>query len=124
MLYFAFLVGVGGAAGSIIRFIISKVFISESAVFTYVVLVNIIGCLVAGCLAGYLDRHVHTEGTRLFLITGILGGFTTFSAFSLDFLNLLNKGDIRSAFIYVLISVVASLCAVFAGYMLVSKWIA
>ncbi len=116
------LVSVGGAVGAALRFIISKVFISSSPVFTYVALVNIIGCLIAGMLAAYMDRHVHSEAMRIFLITGILGGFTTFSAFSLDTLNLINKGRGADAIIYVLISVIGSILAAVIGYMVI-KWL-
>ncbi len=115
------LVSLGGAFGAALRFIISKLFISSTPVFTYVALVNIIGCFVAGLIAGYLDKHIHTEATRLFLITGILGGFTTFSAFSLDILNMANKGKSIDALVYLLISVIGSLVAVFAGYLIINK---
>lgn len=112
------IVSLGGALGAGLRFIISKIFISASAVFTYVALVNIIGCFVAGLIAGYMDRHVHSDSLRLFLITGILGGFTTFSAFSLDVLNLINKGKTIDAIIYVSISVIGSILAALVGYKL------
>lgn len=117
-MYPLLIVSAGGAIGAALRFIISKVFVSSSSVFTYVALVNIIGCLVAGLLAGYIDKHIHSETTRLFLITGILGGFTTFSAFSLDVLNLINKGKTLESVVYILISVLGSLLAVFIGYKL------
>ena len=115
------IVSLGGALGAGLRYIISKVFVSTSAVFTYVALVNIIGCLVAGLIAGYLDKHVHSEAVRLFLITGILGGFTTFSAFSLDVLNMVNKGKAIDAVVYISISVIGSVAAALLGYFLINK---
>lgn len=121
MVYSALMVTVGGALGALLRFIISKLFVSSSAVFTYVALVNIIGCLVAGLFAGYLDKYIYNDTVRLFLITGILGGFTTFSAFSLDILNMLHKGRTADAVIYILISVIGSVIAVIAGYYLGSR---
>jgi CrcB protein len=121
MLYSALIVSLGGALGTFLRFIISKLFVSTSAVFTYVALVNIIGCLVAGLIAGYMDRHIHTETQRLFLITGIMGGFTTFSAFSLDAINLMHKGRTPEAIIYVAISVIGAILAAITGYYLSSK---
>lgn len=121
MLYSALIVSFGGALGTLLRFIISKVFVSSSAVFTYVCLVNIIGCLVAGFIAGYMDRHIHSEAMRLFLITGIMGGFTTFSAFSLDVLNIVHKGKAGDAIIYIAISMIGSILAAIAGYYLSSR---
>lgn len=121
MVYSALIVGFGGALGALFRFIISKLFISSSSVFNYVALVNIIGCLIAGIVAGYMDKHIHSETVRLFLITGILGGFTTFSAFSLDVLNMVNKGKSLDAIIYVLISVIGSILAAIVGYIVITK---
>lgn len=79
-------------------------------------MVNILGSLAMGLVIGWLARR--SEGgmvLSLFLTTGILGGFTTFSAFSLDALNLWQRGEMGLAFGYVAGSVVLSLVAVFAG---------
>lgn len=82
--------------------------------------VNIVGCLVMGLLAGYFafkgDVHQHW---RLFLTTGILGGFTTFSAFSLDVAALYERGEVALTAVYVIASVAVSVAAVFAGLALV-----
>ncbi len=78
--------------------------------------VNIIGCLAMGLLAGYFAlKGDLSQNWRLFLTTGILGGFTTFSAFSLDVAVLYERGEIGLAATYVLASVMVSLIAVFAG---------
>jgi CrcB protein len=79
--------------------------------------VNVAGCLAMGLLAGWLARRAGGSSAelRLFLATGILGGFTTFSAFSLDFATLWERGELLPAFGYVTASVVLSLAAVFAG---------
>ena len=78
--------------------------------------VNIIGCLAMGLLAGYFAfKGDLSQNWRLFLTTGILGGFTTFSAFSLDVAVLYERGEIGLAATYVLASVMVSLMAVFAG---------
>ena len=78
--------------------------------------VNIVGCLAMGLLAGDLAFKGDVgQHWRLFLTTGILGGFTTFSAFSLDAALLYERGEIGPAAIYVLASVFMSLVAVFAG---------
>lgn len=77
---------------------------------------NVSGCLLMGLLAGLLiGREAETTALRTFLATGILGGFTTFSAFSLDFANLLHRGDAAAAFVYAAGSVLLSVAAVFAG---------
>lgn len=78
--------------------------------------VNIVGCLVMGLLTGYFAfKGDVSQHWRLFMTTGILGGFTTFSAFSLDVALLYERGEIGLAATYVLASVVVSLVAVFAG---------
>jgi len=78
--------------------------------------VNIVGCLVMGLLSGYFAfKGDMSQHWRLLLTTGILGGFTTFSAFSLDVALLYERGDVGLAATYVLASVVLSLVAVFAG---------
>ncbi len=77
--------------------------------------VNIAGSLAMGLVVGWLARRGGTQEMRLFLATGILGGFTTFSAFSLDFAALWERGAIAAAFGYALSSVALSIAAVFAG---------
>jgi fluoride exporter len=79
--------------------------------------VNVIGGLLMGLLAGYFALRYSGggQGLRLFLATGILGGFTTFSAFSLDAVLLWERGDIVGAALYVLLSVVLSIGALLAG---------
>ena len=84
---------------------------------------NVSGCLVMGVLAGWLASRTagaapDTNVLRVFLATGILGGFTTFSAFSLDFATLVERGDMGAALGYVTASVAVSLAAVFAGLVL------
>jgi CrcB protein len=80
--------------------------------------VNILGSGAMGLLAGYLAFKAGegwTQGTRLFLATGVLGGFTTFSAFSLDALLLYERGEAAAAGLYVLGSVALSLMALAGG---------
>lgn len=78
--------------------------------------INIVGSLVMGLFVGVLARRAGTpDEVRLFVATGILGGFTTFSAFSLDFATLWERGAVLPAFGYVLTSVVGSLLAIFLG---------
>lgn len=84
------------------------------------IVVNIVGSLAMGLLVGLLARRSgDTTAVRLFLATGILGGFTTFSAFSLDFVTLWERGAAGTAFAYALLSVIGALAAIFAGLWLV-----
>lgn len=87
--------------------------------------VNVIGSFLIGALAAWFafrgDNYT-TNSLRLFLTTGILGGFTTFSAFSLDFVLLFERGDTMLAVVYVIASVVLSLAAIFAGLWLVRSF--
>jgi len=83
-------------------------------------IINISGSLVMGLIAGYLAfKGEASQPWRLFLMTGILGGYTTFSAFSLDAALLYQRGEIGSALFYVLGSVVLSIDGLFAGLALV-----
>jgi CrcB protein len=80
--------------------------------------VNLIGSFAIGWLAAFFAFRAGlgwTQSTRLFLITGILGGFTTFSSFSLDFAMLFERGATTSAVLYVIGSVGISLIAIFLG---------
>jgi CrcB protein len=82
--------------------------------------VNIVGSLLMGLLVAYLAfRGDVSQHWRLFAATGVLGGFTTFSAFSLDTAVLYERGAVGLALGYVLVSVVVSILALFLGLFLV-----
>ncbi|WP_037498353.1 fluoride efflux transporter CrcB [Sphingomonas jaspsi] len=80
--------------------------------------VNVIGSFLIGLCAGLFAAHGTGQPARLFLVTGVLGGFTTFSAFSLDALTLWQRGETMTAACYVLGSVALSLVAISLGLML------
>lgn len=85
--------------------------------------VNVVGSLVMGLLAGWFAHKVDPgQSWRLFLTTGILGGFTTFSAFSLDVALLYERGEPGMALFYVLASVVLSVAALFLGLLIVRQF--
>ncbi len=84
---------------------------------------NVTGSLAMGLLAGlFAFKTDASEGLRLFLTTGILGGYTTFSAFSLDTMVLYERGEIATAALYVALSVGVSIVGLFAGLMLVRQF--
>jgi CrcB protein len=83
-------------------------------------IINISGSIAMGLIAGYLAfKGEASQPWRLFLMTGVLGGYTTFSAFSLDTALLYERGEIGLALLYVLGSVVLSIAGLFAGLALV-----
>ena len=85
--------------------------------------VNVVGSLLMGLLAAYFAfKGDATQHWRLFLTTGILGGFTTFSAFSLDVALLYERGQVGLAALYVALSVGASIAALFAGLAVVRSF--
>jgi fluoride exporter len=108
------LVGLGGAIGAMTRFGIGRLLGASS--FPWATLtVNVVGGLLMGLLAGWLVARNGNEPLQLFLGVGVLGGFTTFSAFSLETILLIVRGAPGQAALYVLASVVASVAAVAIG---------
>lgn len=86
-------------------------------------LINITGTLLMGLVAAYFAfKGDASQHWRLFLTTGILGGYTTFSAFSLDAALLYERGEVSAAAIYVVASVALSIAGLFAGFALVRNF--
>jgi CrcB protein len=111
------LVGLGGAAGSILRYLLQR---SLNATFPYgTLLVNIAGCLLIGLLWGIFTRHID-EQKRLLLVTGFCGGFTTFSTFTYEGVQMLMENRWMIFVLYTFLSVVAGLLATYVGYKLTS----
>lgn len=118
MLKNLFLVAIGGASGSVLRYIVhyivSKKSISNFPYQTFIV--NIIGCLFIGILVGYLAKNSsQNETLKLLLITGFCGGFTTFSAFGLENINMIQNQNYQLAFIYTSLSLILGVLAVSLG---------
>jgi len=111
-------VGIGGGLGSILRYSIS-LFVGKHIPIVFplgTLLVNISGCFLIGVFYSVFARHSNfNPDWRLFLITGICGGYTTFSTFSYDGFILLKQGSTFSFILYVLGSVVIGLLATIAG---------
>lgn len=116
------MVALGGSIGSVLRYLCmimaSKIWGTN---FPYgTLLVNVIGGLVTGILIEYMALQWSTsQEIRAFLIVGVMGGYTTFSAFSMDVVLMLERGEIFQVFLYVTGSVLLSVLALMAGLNLV-----
>ncbi|MDJ0926297.1 MAG: fluoride efflux transporter CrcB [Gammaproteobacteria bacterium] len=122
MIYFKqlLLVGAGGFVGSILRFVIGgwAQRLSPSGGFPIGTLtVNLLGCLLIGVLGGLADyRQVLEPGQRLLLMVGLLGGFTTYSTFAYESLQLGQDGELLKVLANIVLHVVLGLVAAYAGY--------
>jgi fluoride exporter len=114
------IVGAGGFLGTVFRFMLIQWVhkILSNPWYPYGTLtVNVIGSLLMGFLAGLAqNKGLLSSEMRLFLMIGILGGFTTFSTFSYETLALLRDAQMTGALMNIALSVILSLGAVFAGY--------
>lgn len=119
------IVALGGAIGASLRYLVNVAAVRLVGVNFPVgtVVVNVLGSLIMGLLVVILAEK---SGTRYapFLMTGILGGFTTFSAFSLDAITLYERGQIGLAFVYVAGTVIVALAALFLGMTIARGWFA
>ncbi len=108
-------VGLGGFVGSIARFKLGGMVLQQSLGWRFPLstfLVNVAGCFLFGALAGIAERHAFlTAELRLLIFTGVLGGFTTFSAFGADGVNLIRRGEIGMAAAYASASVLCGFAA-------------
>ena len=112
------IVGLGGAVGSMLRYAVQKFFQAQTAAAfpTGTLLVNIVGCFLIGILWSMISRSLTwNEEMKLLLMTGFCGGFTTFSAFTLEGIGLLKENKTALFFIYLTASVVGGLMATFIG---------
>jgi len=114
------LIAIGGGLGSILRYVMQSVVGHLTGMdFPYgTLIVNISGSIVMGLFIGWMSAHTdlkNANDVRLFIAIGILGGYTTFSSFSLDAIVLYEKGKLMAMAVYVVSSVVISLLGVFAG---------
>jgi CrcB protein len=118
------LVALGGAVGSVARYKLSGLVLHHTIDWRFpagTFAVNVIGCLAAGVLAGLAEKHdLLSADARLLLFTGVLGGFTTFSAFGLETMFLLKRGEVGIAAANVIVSVIAGLLALWLGLGLAS----
>ena len=121
------LVGLGGALGAMARFgfagVIARLWPMSFPLAT--MLINILGSVAMGIFVGLMARFLPAwaEDARLFVAVGILGGFTTFSSFSLETIVLIERGEMLQAGFYVLLSVVVCLIGLYLG-LLVTRGVA
>lgn len=112
------LVGLGGGIGSILRYL-SSVFVNKyynTAFPLATFLVNVVGCFLIGILVGMVEKQAWADNNfRYLFITGFCGGFTTFSAFAHENVNLLNNQQAFVAFAYIASSIIIGLLAVWLG---------
>jgi CrcB protein len=118
-----FLVATGGATGAILRYILtnfSKTLFTSSIYGTLTV--NVIGCFLIGYLVtSDFSKNINENFVKFFLIIGLLGSFTTFSAFSYEVVNLIISNKIFIALIYIFISIFISILFAYFG-MLINKF--
>ena len=118
------LVAVGGAVGSMARYQIGSMVLARTETWAFPLgtfTVNVLGCLIAGILIGVAEyRDFLTLEMRLLIFTGFLGGFTTFSAFGVETVALIERGQYAVAATYVLSSVIVGLGALLAAVKTIS----
>ena len=112
----------GGAIGTVLRYGVSM-WVQRLLQYSFpfgILSVNVIGSFLIGFCWSLAESYNFSVNTRAFLITGLFGGFTTFSSFALDTMSLMKTGDYKLAFINILASNILGLIAVFLG-LLVGK---
>jgi fluoride exporter len=115
------LVGLGGGIGAMLRYFFSSII--KHNTFPYnTLLINIAGSLLIGIVFGLTERsNAISEQLKLFLATGICGGFTTFSAFSVENMQLIRDGNYVTGAVYIFASVALCILAVFAGFKIINQ---
>jgi len=110
---------VGGGIGSVLRMGVGRwTLLQFGPGFPWgTLIVNVIGCFLIGLVAARLSAFEAGHAMRLFLVTGLLGGFTTFSAFGLDAMTLWQRGQTGAAAAYVLATLLLSLAAAPLGFL-------
>lgn len=122
-------VALGGALGASARYGVGLAMqrVSDAPGLYATLTVNVVGSALMGAVMAWLTTRAQTDLTNtkyLFLAVGVLGGFTTFSAFALEVVHTINAGNAARWMSYVIASVVGSVVALMVGFGLVSRWLA
>lgn len=116
-------IAAGGAIGAVVRFAVGQLLKPTSAtsfpLHTFVI--NLTGCFLIGIAAAYLLRHAEADLLKYLIITGVLGGYTTFSSFALETLQLMQAQKFVMAIWYVALSNVTGIAACFGGYYMIKN---
>ncbi|MDD6210751.1 MAG: fluoride efflux transporter CrcB [Bacteroidales bacterium] len=115
----------GGAIGALCRYLTTFAVqrsVCSTAFPWGTFCVNLTGSFLIGLLWGILESFESNHGARLFLIVGVLGGFTTFSSFSLESLLLFKAGEVKNALLYIVGSNIGGLTLAYAGYLITSAF--
>jgi len=123
-----FIVGAGGAIGAILRFKLSNLITQNYLFYKFpnlplnTFIINILGCLFVGIISGLILKYNNISyELKIFCITGLAGGFTTFSAFCLENFNLIKTGNLYTVILYSLLSIILGIVCIFIGLYLTSK---
>lgn len=114
-------IGLGGALGSVARYLFSMAILRASGslfpIGTFGV--NLVGCVLFGAIAGAAEQRVQlAPDLRMFLLVGVLGGFTTFSTYAFESFSLIRDGQFAAAAVNIVGQVVAGLVGLWAGYVI------
>ena len=113
-------VGLGGFVGSVCRFLLGGAVhqVLQNSTFPYgTMVVNLVGCFAIGVGGGLVEmRQLFTPEARMFLLVGLLGGFTTFSTFGYESVTLAREGEMLASLANIVIQVVAGVLPVWLGY--------
>jgi len=114
-------IGAGSFIGGVFRYMLSLLIYAKTSTHFPLgtLIVNILGCFFIGIVFGFFDKGQISNEWKLFLATGVLGGFTTFSAFSIESFNLLREGHSFQALLYILASVLLGLLATYIAYLMI-----
>jgi CrcB protein len=119
------LVGLGGGLGSMLRYLVTCFITNRITRFPAIYgtfAVNFTGCLLIGIAIGLSERYAwFSPQMRWFVATGICGGYTTFSAFAYENINLLRNGNYGVSLVYIVTSLIICLSATFTGFAIVGK---
>lgn len=121
MLKTLLIVGLGGGIGSVFRYLTSvwTQKLVQSAFPWATFIVNVLGCLIIGILVGFFTKQqIENSDLKLLFVTGFCGGFTTFSAFALENIKLFQTGNSLLALLYIALSVIVGIFAVWSGIMI------